>query len=223
MDNTDLHTISWGNIPYRDAWKLQQKYFESLVASYSSHQAHRNYIIFCEHPPVYTLGRHGKVANMLLDENHLKQKGAELIQTDRGGDITFHGPGQIVCYPILCLEDFGIGLKAYINILEEAVILVCAHYGIRCGRVEGATGVWIDIDTPKERKICAIGVKSSHFITMHGLALNVNTDLRYFSFIHPCGFTDKGVTSIANELGHEVSMEEVNKLLDNTLKNLLLK
>ena len=223
MISTEIYTMFWGNIPYQEAWKLQQKYFESLVEAHFNHEPHHNYIIFCEHPPVYTLGRHGKATNMLLDEAHLKSKGAELIQTDRGGDITFHGPGQVVCYPIINLENFGMGLKAYINTLEEAVIQVCAHYGITGGRVNGATGVWLGIGTPEERKICAIGVKSSHFITMHGLALNVNTNLQYFSYIHPCGFINKGVTSIAQELGHEVPTEDVCKLLDETLKTLLLK
>lgn len=221
--SNDLHSINWGIIPYREAWELQQKYFDQLVEARANHQEHPNYIIFCEHQPVYTLGRHGKAANMLLDEAHLKSKGAELIPIDRGGDITFHGPGQLVCYPILCLEDFGLGLKAYINTLEEAVIQVCAHYGIKGGRVDGATGVWLGIGTPNERKICAIGVKSSHFITMHGLALNVNTDLRYFGYINPCGFINKGVTSISKEVGHEVPMEEVTKLLEKSLKSLLQK
>lgn len=221
--SNDLHSINWGIIPYREAWELQQKYFDQLVEARANHQGHHNYIIFCEHQPVYTLGRHGKATNMLLDETHLKSKGAELIPIDRGGDITFHGPGQLVCYPILCLEDFGLGLKAYINTLEEAVIQVCAHYGIEGGRVDGATGVWLGIGTPNERKICAIGVKSSHFITMHGLALNVNTDLRYFGYINPCGFINKGVTSISKEVGHEVPMEEVTKLLEKSLKSLLQK
>ena len=154
---------------------------------------------------------------MLLSEAQLKQIGAELFHIDRGGDITYHGPGQLVCYPILCLEDFHLGLKEYINLLEEAVIRVCRSYGIESGRVKGATGVWLASGTPDERKICAIGVRSSHFVTMHGLALNANTDLRYFGYIHPCGFINKGVTSIAREVGHEVPMEEVCARLEKEL------
>ena len=156
-----------------------------------------------------------------FSEEQLKQIGAELFHIDRGGDITYHGPGQLVCYPILNLEDFRLGLKDYIHALEEAVIRVCASYGIESGRVAGATGVWLDTGTKNERKICAIGVRSSHFITMHGLALNVNTDLRYFSYIHPCGFINKGVTSISRELGHEVAMDEVRERLQNELHTCL--
>lgn len=154
---------------------------------------------------------------MLLREEQLKQIGAELYHIDRGGDITYHGPGQLVCYPILNLEDFHLGLKDYIHALEEAVIRVCASYGIEAGRVAGATGVWLAAGTKDERKICAIGVRSSHFVTMHGLALNVNTDLRYFGYIHPCGFIDKGVTSVAREVGHEVGLSEVRSRLEKEL------
>ncbi len=158
---------------------------------------------------------------MLLDERQLAAVGAELFHVDRGGDITYHGPGQLVCYPILNLEDFHLGLKEYIHILEEAVIRVCASYGVKAGRVEKATGVWLDEGTPNERKICAIGVRSTHFITMHGLALNVNTDLRYFSYIHPCGFIDKGVTSLAKETGRQIPMREVTDRLEAYLRELL--
>ena len=158
---------------------------------------------------------------MLLSEEQLERIGASLFHIDRGGDITYHGPGQLVCYPILNLEDFHLGLKEYLHLLEEAVIRVCASYGIEAGRVDGATGVWLETGTPRERKICALGVRSSHFVTMHGLALNVNTDLRYFSYIHPCGFIDKGVTSIARETGHEISVEEVTERLQRELETLL--
>ena len=175
----------------------------------------------CEHPHVYTLGRSGKENNMLLSDEQLKAIDATLYHIDRGGDITYHGPGQLVCYPILNLEDYHLGLKEYIHVLEEAVIRVCASYGIEAGRVKGATGVWLAAGTPQERKICAIGVRSSHFVTMHGLALNVNTDLRYFSYIHPCGFMDKGVTSLQKELGCEVPMEEVAGRVQNELSELL--
>lgn len=172
---------------------------------------------FCEHPHVYTLGRSGKENNMLLGEEQLKTIGATLYHIDRGGDITYHGPGQLVCYPILNLEEFGLGLKEYVHLLEEAVIRVCASYGVVAGRLEKATGVWLEGDTSRARKICAIGVRSSHYVTMHGLALNVNTDLRYFSYIHPCGFIDKGVTSLQQELGRSIDMAEVKERLGREL------
>lgn len=216
-----MKTEYWGRIAYADAWHRQAELFEELVAAKQQHLPYCNRLIFCEHPHVYTLGRHGKPANMLLNKEQLLAVHAELFQTDRGGDITYHGPGQVVCYPILNLEDFHMGLKDYINLLEEAVIKVCAAYGIQGQRVAGATGVWIEVGTLRERKICAIGVRSSHYVTMHGLALNVNTDLRYFSYIHPCGFVDKGVTSIARETGCEVSIEEVVKKLEYELRDLL--
>lgn len=158
---------------------------------------------------------------MLLSEGQLQRIGATYYHIDRGGDITYHGPGQQVCYPILNLEDFGLGLKEYVHLLEEAVIGVCASYGIVAGRVDKATGVWLEGDTSRARKICAIGVRSSHYVTMHGLAFNVNTDLRYFSYINPCGFVDKGVTSLQKELGHDVPMEEARLRLESELQKLL--
>lgn len=203
----------WGLIPYEEAWNRQKEWFNEVVAAKQAGQPCHNRIVLCEHPPVYTLGRSGKASNMLLGEEQLKRVGATLYHIDRGGDITYHGPGQLVCYPILNLEDFSLGLRDYIYVLEEAVIRVCATYGIKAGRLEKATGVWLEGDTPRARKICAMGVHASHFVTMHGLALNVNTDLRYFSYIHPCGFVDKGVTSLQKELHREVSMEEVKNCL----------
>lgn len=212
---------NWGVISYPEAWQRQTELFDELVNAKQEGRPYVNRIVFCQHPHVYTLGRHGKAANMLLSEEQLERIGASLFHIDRGGDITYHGPGQLVCYPILNLEDYHLGLKEYIYVLEEAVIRVCASYGIEAGRVKGATGVWLAAGTPQERKICAIGVRSSHFVTMHGLALNVNTDLRYFSYIHPCGFMDKGVTSLQKELGCEVPMEEVAGRLQNELSELL--
>ena len=212
---------NWGVISYPEAWQRQTELFDELVNAKQEGRPYVNRIVFCQHPHVYTLGRHGKAANMLLSEEQLEHIGASLFHIDRGGDITYHGPGQLVCYPILILEDYHLGLKEYIQVLEEAVIRVCASYGIEAGRVKGATGVWLAAGTPQERKICAIGVSSSHFVTMHGLALNVNTDLRYFSYIHPCGFMDKGVTSLQKELGCEVPMEEVAGRLQNELSELL--
>ena len=201
----------WKLIPYSQAWERQEKLFDEVVAAKAAGTSYVNRIVLCEHPHVYTLGRSGKERNMLLSDEQLQAIGATYYHIDRGGDITYHGPGQLVSYPILNLEEFGWGLKEYIYHLEEAVIQVCASYGIEAGRVAGATGVWLEECTPKARKICAIGVRSSHYVTMHGLALNVNTDLRYFSYINPCGFIDKGVTSLQKELGHEVPMNEVKQ------------
>ena len=203
----------WKLIPYSQAWERQEKLFDEVVAAKAAGTSYVNRIVLCEHPHVYTLGRSGKERNMLLSDEQLQAIGATYYHIDRGGDITYHGPGQLVSYPILNLEEFGWGLKEYIYHLEEAVIQVCASYGIEAGRVAVATGVWLEECTPKARKICAIGVRSSHYVTMHGLALNVNTDLRYFSYINPCGFIDKGVTSLQKELGHEVPMNEVKQRL----------
>ncbi len=217
-----LKTEHWGVMPYKEAWGRQVEYFNRMVATRASGDTCRNCLIFCEHPHVYTLGRHGKMSNMLVDEVRLKQLGAELFHIDRGGDITYHGPGQLVCYPILNLEDFHLGLKEYVYTLEEAVIRVCDSYGVIAGRVAGATGVWLEAGMPSERKICAIGVRSTHFITMHGLAFNVNTDLSYFDYIHPCGFMDKGVTSLEKEIGKRIPMKEVVQRLEIELKELLI-
>lgn len=212
---------NWGIISYEQAWKKQAECFETLVQAKQGGHEYLNRIVFCEHPHVYTLGRSGKERNMLLSEGQLQRIGATYYHIDRGGDITYHGPGQQVCYPILNLEDFGLGLKEYVHLLEEAVIGVCASYGIVAGRVDKATGVWLEGDTSRARKICAIGVRSSHYVTMHGLAFNVNTDLRYFSYINPCGFVDKGVTSLQKELGHDVPMEEARLRLESELQKLL--
>lgn len=211
----------WKHIPYSEAWSRQTEIFNSVIEARKEGQPYENRIIFCTHPRVYTIGKHGKQENMLISGEMLSRIGAEVFRIDRGGDITYHGPGQLVCYPIICLEDFKLGLKSYLHLLEEAVIRTCSHYGIKSGRVDGATGVWIDIGTPRERKICAMGVRSSHFVTMHGLALNVNTDLKYFGYINPCGFTDKGVTSIEKETGTQVPMDEVRRILTDELLKLL--
>ncbi|MDD3037722.1 lipoyl(octanoyl) transferase LipB [Bacteroides sp.] len=214
--------VNWNLVPYADAWQRQMEWFDALVHAKAQSLPYENRIIMCEHPHVYTLGRSGKENNMLLADEQLKAIDATLYHIDRGGDITYHGPGQLVCYPILNLEDFQLGLKEYIHLLEEAVICVCATYGIKAGRLEKATGVWLEGETSSARKICAIGVRSSHFVTMHGLALNVNTDLHYFSYINPCGFIDKGVTSLRQELKCDVPMDEVKQRLQNELRKLLL-
>ena len=214
-------------MPYKECWEYQQTLFNELLAKQGDGSDMVGTIIFVEHPAVYTLGKSGKMSNMLIDETRLKALGAEFYHIDRGGDITFHGPGQIVCYPILDIQRLGIGLRRYIEILEQAVIDTIALYGIKGERLEGATGVWLCNRTAEGecfgwRKICAIGVKASHSVTMHGLALNVNTDLKWFTMINPCGFTDKGVTSISKEVGASVSIDEVKALLVANLTKALL-
>ncbi|MGL5272704.1 MAG: lipoyl(octanoyl) transferase LipB [Phocaeicola sp.] len=216
-----MKTENWGVKAYSEAWELQADKFQHLIAAKQSGSSAEDILIFVEHPHVYTLGKSGKASHLLLSEEQLKAIDATYYLIDRGGDITYHGPGQLVCYPILDLERFHLGLKKYIDLLEEAVIRVCSYYNIEAARLQGATGVWLEVGTPKERKVCAIGVRSSHYVTMHGLALNVNTDLRYFSYIHPCGFVDKGVTSLQKELGRVVDMEEVTQLLEKELRSLL--
>lgn len=192
----------WGLIDYQKALERQQKLFSEALEQKQSGQKVQNRIIFCEHPHVLTLGKNADQQNVLFSEKILSEKGISLVRTERGGDVTYHGPGQLVVYPIIDLESFGRGLKQYIETLEEIVIqLLREEYKIRSERMPGATGIWLDTKNPALiRKIGAIGVKSSRYVTMHGLALNVNTDLSYFSLINPCGFIDKGVTSVAREL-----------------------
>jgi lipoyl(octanoyl) transferase len=179
----------------------------------------QNYLLFVEHPPVFTLGKSGNIDNVLLSEERLKQRGIEFYRTNRGGDITFHGPQQIVGYPILDLEKFDTDIGHYLRNLEEIIILALAEYGIAAGRSKGETGVWIDPDIKgKERKICAIGVRCSRWITMHGFAFNVNTDLNYFNLIIPCGIQNKQVTSLKKELGKEINFEEVKEKVKNNFQ-----
>jgi len=207
---------------YKETWDYQERFFREKVdlkgrRDNDTHEP-EDRLIFVEHNHVYTLGKSGQESNLLLDYIQLRAKDAVFYHIDRGGDITYHGPGQLVGYPIFDIEKLGLGLKDYIHLLEEAVIKTISHYGIKGERLDGATGVWIDpASAGKARKICAIGVKASRYITMHGFALNVNTDLSYFNHINPCGFTDKGVTSIARETGREISMNEVK----NDLKNVI--
>jgi lipoyl(octanoyl) transferase len=218
-----------GILPYQQAWDYQEGLLQKNLAIKSRQlegngeetnsvevemKSTSNYLLFVEHPPVYTLGKSGKSENVLLDEGERKERGIEFFHTNRGGDITFHGPGQIVGYPIIDLENFFTDIGRYLRSLEEVIILTLREYGIEAGRSKGETGVWIDPDRVGfERKICAMGVRCSRWITMHGFALNVNTDLSYFGGIVPCGIQNKQVTSIAKELGSELSMEEVKRKL----------
>lgn len=216
--NKDIKYIDWGIIEYSEALAKQEKMFNDAIALKLGGGNVDNVLVMCEHPHVYTLGKSGNEGNMLINESALNALGAKLFHISRGGDITYHGPGQVVAYPIFDIEQYGIGLKEYIHRMEQSVIDVCAYYGIEAGRLEGATGVWLDAHTPQARKICAIGVQSSHYVTMHGLALNVNTDLKYFHYINPCGFRDKGVTSISQEKGCAIDMPEVKRLLFDAFK-----
>ncbi len=208
-----------GEMPYQQAWDLQENLLRENVRI--KQEAHgdkekldgtKHYLFFVEHPPVYTLGKSGRVENVLINEDQRQQKGIEFFHTNRGGDITFHGPQQIVGYPILDLEKFSTDIGKYLRNLEDVIILTLADYGLKGERSAGETGVWLEPDTPgKARKICAMGVRCSRWITMHGFALNVNTDLSYFNFIIPCGIQNKQVTSLAKELGHPVNYNEAKE------------
>jgi len=221
--NFELIYQDLGLIPYREAWDYQEKLYSGLMArKISGERIFPGYLLFCEHPPVFTLGKSGSKENLLINEQMLAQCGIEFYRINRGGDITFHGPGQIVGYPILDLEQLQLGIKSYIEKLEEAVILVLKEYGILAGRLPGATGVWFEPQKPSvSRKICAIGVKAGRHITMHGFAFNVNTDLSYYQYINPCGFVDKGVTSMQKELGTIQDIEKVKGLLKKCLADTL--
>ncbi len=204
-----------GLTDYRKMWSFQEQLQKELIENklQGIHDP-AGHLIFCEHPHVYTLGRFGDSNNLLLDQIKLQATGAEFHHIDRGGDITYHGPGQLVGYPIFNLDVFGMGVKTFIHTMEEAIIRTLENIGIQSERLEGATGVWIDTSVPaKTRKICAIGVKVNRGVSMHGFALNINTDLSYFSHINPCGFTDKKVTSVKNELGGSAELKKIEKLL----------
>lgn len=207
--STTTKMIDLGVKNYAEVWRLQEQLLERVKEEKKRGAGTSNYLLFVEHPHVYTLGKSGDAANMLINGIQLQAKHAEFIKVDRGGDITYHGPGQLVVYPIIDMENFHLGVKEYVARLEEVVIRTVGKWGVKGERLEGATGVWIDTGTPQARKICAIGVKCSGFVTMHGFALNVNTDLNYFSYINPCGFIDKGVTSIEKERGHSVDLNRV--------------
>ena len=216
-----MKVIDWGLIPYSKSYEQQKELFAIALQNKAENKTVENKLILCEHPPVITIGKNGLSANLLFPEEMLKEKNVELYQVDRGGDITYHGPGQLVGYPILDLESFHIGLKEYIHRMEEVIIRTVASLGIQAERLEGATGVWIDTDKPgKARKIAAIGVRSSRYVTMHGFALNVNTDLSYFRLINPCGFTDKGVTSVEKETGCVQDMNVIKESLKANFEQL---
>ena len=218
-----------GRLDYQKAWDYQEKLFADTVAlkiKNRSLQIHEqspteNYILLVEHPHVYTLGKSGKEENLLLDETGLSTYDAQYFKINRGGDITYHGPGQLVGYPILDLDNFFTDIHKYLRLLEEAIILTLADYGVGAGRIEGLTGVWIDhIEQINPRKICAMGVKASRWVTMHGFAFNVNTDISYFGHIVPCGIDDKAVTSLNLELGRPVDMQEVKAKVKQHLTEL---
>lgn len=232
--NKQVNVQRLGLIGYQEAWDEQERLFAAIVnqklqnriAPADVQQPTANYLLFCEHPPVYTMGTSGHPENLLIDEERLTNElGATFFKIRRGGDITYHGPGQLVGYPILDLDNFFTDIHRYMRLLEESIILTLAEYGLQAGRIEGVgterlTGVWLDVDGNNPRKICAMGVKASRWVTMHGFALNVNTDLSYFSHIVPCGITDKAVTSLALELGREVPLEEVSNKVQRHLFNL---
>ena len=225
MKNKKVTFEDWGLIDYKEAWDRQEALFMDTVNQKTSNRQSAgtgseepdkvtaNYLIFCEHPHVYTLGKSGKPEHLLLDEEGLKAKHASYYPINRGGDITYHGPAQLVSYPILDLDNFFTDIHLYLRTLEEAVILTLADFGLKAGRYPGYTGVWFDAYNEKARKICALGVRCSRWVTMHGLALNVNPDLAYFKNIIPCGIDDKAVTSMKEELGGDVNMAEVKEIL----------
>jgi lipoyl(octanoyl) transferase len=217
-----VHFRDLGLIDYKKAWDHQEKLFDEVVQTKVANRTlspdsivpTTSYLLFCEHPHVYTLGNSGKQEHLLVTEAQLKAKNATYYKINRGGDITYHGPGQIVGYPILDLDNFFTDIHKYLRFLEEMVIRTLAEYGIESGRSAGETGVWLDAENPlKARKICALGVRASRWVTMHGFALNVNADLSYFGNIIPCGIVDKAVTSMDKELGRRVEEKEVKEKL----------
>ncbi|MCL2247579.1 MAG: lipoyl(octanoyl) transferase LipB [Lentimicrobiaceae bacterium] len=212
-----MHFTNWQIIDYKEAWGKQEALFQAIIQAKSEGKDTHDLetVFLCEHPHVYTLGKNGLVHNLLISEDFLRKIDAVFFKIDRGGDITYHGPGQLVGYPILDLENHNKSLKGYIYNMEEAIIQTLSHFNIPSARLEGATGVWLDGNTPAARKICAIGVRASRFVTMHGFALNVNTNLTYFNHIYPCGFIDKSVTSMQKELGKEIDMEEVKRIFQH--------
>lgn len=224
--NKKVSLINWDLVDYQQAWDKQAEYFNAIVEQKINNRDKPeneititpNYLFLCEHPHVYTLGKSGKREHLLANDQQLSEAKAQYLETNRGGDITYHGPGQLVCYPVLDLDNFFTDIHKYMRFLEEAVILTLAHYGINGGRIAGLTGVWIDHEAQlNPRKICAMGVKTSRWVTMHGLAINVNTNLDYFKNIIPCGIDDKAVTSMEKEIGKPLDITEVGTILSKHL------
>ena len=225
--NKKIQLQDLGNKDYKATWEYQEDLFKDIVDLKIKNRREEldlptpNYLLFVEHPHVYTLGKSGDLENLLLNEKQLEAKGATFYKINRGGDITYHGPGQIVGYPILDLENFFTDIHKYLRFLEESIILTLEEYGLKCGRSDGETGVWLDVGTPFARKICALGVRASRWVTMHGFALNVNVDLGYFDNIIPCGIRGKGVTSLQVELGvQKVDEDEVKAKIIKHLTHL---
>ena len=215
-----------GLISYKKAWDIQTKLFEELIdrkvfnrkVAISEKKRQQHYLLFCEHPHVYTLGNSGNKENLLVNEDYLKSRGATFYKTNRGGDITYHGPGQIVGYPIFDLDNFFNDISKYLRFLEESIILTMKEYGLDGQRSDGETGVWLDVGKTNARKICALGVKTSRWVSMHGFAFNINTDLSYFENIIPCGINDKQVTSLEKELGIKIDIDRVKEQLKSNIE-----
>lgn len=225
----EVALIDLGSIAYEEGWAIQERLFNTTVQTKIGLRNNtvplgtttKDYLLFCEHPHVYTLGKTGSEDHLLLDESGLKEKNATYHRINRGGDITYHGPGQIVGYPILDLDHFFTDIGKYLRYIEDTIILTLSDFGINAGRIKGATGVWIDPESSTlARKVCAIGVRTSRWVTMHGFALNVNTNLDYFGNIVPCGISDKSVTSMQVELGGEIPLDEVKKSIKNNFEKL---
>jgi len=217
MRNKKIKVADWGLLSYKEAWERQEDYFSQIINCKRENRKleypfpTENHLFFVTHPPVFTIGKTGKIEHLLLNEKELVSKGISFFKTNRGGDITFHGPGQIVGYPLLDLDNFFTDIHRYLRCLEEVIIKTLADYDIDGARSDGETGVWLDLGTPLARKICAMGVRASRWVTMHGFALNVNTDLSYFDYIVPCGIQGKGVTSLSQELNRKIDEQAVKE------------
>jgi lipoyl(octanoyl) transferase len=224
--NKKVYVTDLGTKDYKETWDFQEEVFNSIIDIKNKNREKENkditpnYLLFVEHPNVYTLGKSGKYSHLLISEEELAQKNVTFYKIDRGGDITYHGPGQIVGYPILDLDNFFTDIHKYLRFLEEVIIKTLADYGIKGERSLGETGVWIDVGTPFARKICAMGVRASRWVTMHGFAFNINADLSYFNYIIPCGIVDKSVTSLNQELGKNIPLQEVKEKIKFHFSNI---
>lgn len=217
--NKEIIYNDLGLIDYKKAWDFQEKTMQSVIKQKINKTKNKNYLFLCEHPNVYTIGKSGEENNLLVNNDFLKSINATYYKINRGGDITYHGPGQIVGYPIINLDDFNLGVKSYVNNIEQVIINFLKNYDINSSRLNGATGVWLGVGTKNERKICAIGVRVNRGVTMHGFAFNINTNLQYFNHINPCGFADKGVTSLSKEKNQIFDLDKIKiELKDEFLK-----